>query len=670
MIIPLTVFARARARTGRGDWREPLDRAGAMADGTGELQRLARSPRRAARSPGLAGDEAGARAEAERAARALAHDDCPWRRGAIADLADPRRPGRARAAVRVGGRRALGGGGGGVGPAGQPVRAGAGAGPQRRAGRADRGGAGLRRARRGRVGGAGARVAAGPGLGLAARAAGQHGQPPARADRPGGGGAGRWSPRGCPTRPSPPGWCCPGARSSTTSPRSWPSSAWSPARKRPARPAPASSAAGQSRRPRRRPGRLRPPAAAAVRPAGGARRLPPGRLVAAGRPPRAARGARLPARVGRFPRGCSLHPSAHLRAGGKRRPSDLREGRSGQDGRVRGAFPVEVVRAAERAAMQAVPDGALMQRAAAGLAAECARILRRGVYGTPGRAPRRRRRQRRRRALRRGAAGRAAGAAVTAVLLSPDRAHPGGLAALRAAGGRALPAGSPAATDVAGRGPAGAGRDRRDRRLAAGCGRARGRAASRAVTGTRRRGRPAQRRRRGHRRGRGRGGPGRRDRHLRRAQARAAGRRRRRARRRRARWSRSASTCPEPPAAGARPGRRRPGCCPGPGPRDDKYTRGVVGVAAGSATYPGAGVLVGPAGRGRRPGMVRYAGGAAEHVRPAGPRRSSPRASRARPAGCRPGSCGPGIGTDDARRPSCCATCWPGRAGARRRRRR
>jgi len=84
LIIPLTVFTLVRARTGRDNWREPLDRAGAMADGTEEPQRLA--PVAAARSEvaWIAGDEAGARAEAERAARALAHDDCPWRRGAIA----------------------------------------------------------------------------------------------------------------------------------------------------------------------------------------------------------------------------------------------------------------------------------------------------------------------------------------------------------------------------------------------------------------------------------------------------------------------------------------------------------------------------------------------------------------------------------------------------------
>ena len=58
-----------------------------------------------------------------------------------------------------------------------------------------------------------------------------------------------------------------------------------------------------------------------------------------------------------------------------------------------------------------------------------------GVYGAPGPAARRRGQQRRRRAVRRCAAGQR-GAAVTALLLAPDRVHAGGLAALRAAGGR------------------------------------------------------------------------------------------------------------------------------------------------------------------------------------------------------------------------------------------
>ncbi|MBO0870432.1 MAG: NAD(P)H-hydrate dehydratase, partial [Micromonosporaceae bacterium] len=47
----------------------------------------------------------------------------------------------------------------------------------------------------------------------------------------------------------------------------------------------------------------------------------------------------------------------------------------------------------------------------------------------------------------------------------------------------------------------------------------------------------------------------------------------------------------------------------------DKYTRGVVGVATGSATYPGAAVLSGAGASAGPTGMVRYAGGAADQVR-------------------------------------------------------
>ena len=48
---------------------------------------------------------------------------------------------------------------------------------------------------------------------------------------------------------------------------------------------------------------------------------------------------------------------------------------------------------------------------------------------------------------------------------------------------------------------------------------------------------------------------------------------------------------------------------PFPGPDDDKYTRGVLGVVAGSAPYPGAAVLcVGGALRAGA-GMVRFVGG-------------------------------------------------------------
>jgi NAD(P)H-hydrate repair Nnr-like enzyme with NAD(P)H-hydrate dehydratase domain len=45
-----------------------------------------------------------------------------------------------------------------------------------------------------------------------------------------------------------------------------------------------------------------------------------------------------------------------------------------------------------------------------------------------------------------------------------------------------------------------------------------------------------------------------------------------------------------------------------PGPTDHKYTRGVVGVVAGTPTFPGAAVLVASAAVRTGPGMVRYRG--------------------------------------------------------------
>ena len=84
---------------------------------------------------------------------------------------------------------------------------------------------------------------------------------------------------------------------------------------------------------------------------------------------------------------------------------------------------------------------------------------------------------------------------------------------------------------------------------------------------------------------------------------------------------------------------------------DDKYSQGVVGVVAGSATYPGAGVLCTGAALRTRPGLVRYAGRAADRRprRLAGGDRHR-RAARATPAACRRGWSGPGMGTDDAAR--------------------
>uniref|UniRef100_A0AAU2JRX2 Bifunctional NAD(P)H-hydrate repair enzyme n=1 Tax=Streptomyces sp. NBC_00049 TaxID=2903617 RepID=A0AAU2JRX2_9ACTN len=104
---------------------------------------------------------------------------------------------------------------------------------------------------------------------------------------------------------------------------------------------------------------------------------------------------------------------------------------------MRTAYSVETVRAAERELMARLPEGALMQRAAAGLAAVCAGLLGK-VYGArvvllvgPG--------DNGGDALYAGARLARRGAGVTAVPMDPERMHPGGLAALRAAGGRVAP---------------------------------------------------------------------------------------------------------------------------------------------------------------------------------------------------------------------------------------
>ncbi|KRV46822.1 carbohydrate kinase [Wenjunlia vitaminophila] len=103
---------------------------------------------------------------------------------------------------------------------------------------------------------------------------------------------------------------------------------------------------------------------------------------------------------------------------------------------MRRAHAVADVRDAEAALMRRLPEGTLMRRAAAGLAATCAGLLGR-VYGSRvvllvgsgdngGDA------------LYAGALLARRGAGVTAALLAPERAHPGGLDALRAAGGLAV----------------------------------------------------------------------------------------------------------------------------------------------------------------------------------------------------------------------------------------
>ncbi|MDP9094131.1 MAG: NAD(P)H-hydrate dehydratase, partial [Actinomycetota bacterium] len=86
---------------------------------------------------------------------------------------------------------------------------------------------------------------------------------------------------------------------------------------------------------------------------------------------------------------------------------------------------------------------------------------------------------------------------------------------------------------------------------------------------------------------------------------------------------------------------------PVPGSKDDKYTRGVVGVAAGSQQYGGAGVLATGSALVGGAGMVRYVGLAPEPIRARYPEVVVQ--ADARPADLRVQAwvVGPGLGTDD-----------------------
>ncbi|HEY8473900.1 MAG TPA: NAD(P)H-hydrate dehydratase [Natronosporangium sp.] len=315
---------------------------------------------------------------------------------------------------------------------------------------------------------------------------------------------------------------------------------------------------------------------------------------------------------------------------------------------MRNAWRVADVRAAEQALMATLPAGALMQRAAAGLARRCALLLtqRYGrVYGcrvlllvgagdNGGDA------------LYAGARLARRGAAVAARLLDPDRAHAGGLVALRRAGGTVtdqLPATvdlvvdgivgiggrgglRPAAAELAGWLPALVGRDGARPPVVAvdvpsgvgvDTGDLPGTAIAADVTVTFGCLKPAL------------------------------------------------VVGPAAPLAGhvelvdiglgpflrTAPAVRVPeqadlaAWWPHPGPGSDKYSRGVVGVATGSAAYPGAallsvaGALAGPV------GMVRYAGPVAREVVLAYP--SVVAVSRVADAGrVQAWACGSGLGRD------------------------
>ena len=280
--------------------------------------------------------------------------------------------------------------------------------------------------------------------------------------------------------------------------------------------------------------------------------------------------------------------------------------------------------------MARLPEGALMQRAAAGLAAACADLLGR-VYG--------------RRvvllvgsgdnggdALYAGARLARRGAGVTAVLLAPERAHAGGLARAAARAGGRVGRRRGGAEAVRSRGPTSSSTASSGSAAGAGCGPTRPRLCAARV---RRRGPPSSpstcRAGSTPTPARCAGAAVRADahRHLRHAQAGAAHRPGARVRRVRcgSSTSGSAPTCRRPDAGGAPARRRGGGCCRVPAAESDKYRRGVVGIAAGSARYPGAAVLA-------VAGALRGGAGAVRYVGPAGGRRARP---LPRDAGVRPG---------------------------------
>jgi len=304
-----------------------------------------------------------------------------------------------------------------------------------------------------------------------------------------------------------------------------------------------------------------------------------------------------------------------------------------------GLHTVAEVRAAEEPLLAATPEGTLMQRAATGLATVCLRLLARsygvrvtalvGAGNNGGDA------------LFAGAALAARGARVTAVLLSPDRAHPAGLAAFRRAGGRVTTdGGSLDRADLVLDGIVGIGGSGGLRPAAAALV---GRAASGpglmvavdlpsgvdadtgAVEGD---AFPAQ-----HTVTFGAVKPG---------LVVGAGRGR-------AGTVHLVEIGLDLPRARVHQltdadvaARLRP-----PSSDDDKYSQGVVGIVAGSATYPGAGVLCTGAALRTRPGLVRYAGTAADGVRAAWPE-AIVTSGRPSDAGrVQAWVAGPGMGTDD-----------------------
>jgi hydroxyethylthiazole kinase-like uncharacterized protein yjeF len=318
---------------------------------------------------------------------------------------------------------------------------------------------------------------------------------------------------------------------------------------------------------------------------------------------------------------------------------------------MRQAWRVGDVRAAEKALMATLPDGTLMQRAAAGLARRCVLLLGQhgGAYGAEvfllvgsgdngGDA------------LYAGARLAARGARVRALLLSPDRVHLAGLAALRQAGGftvRDLPDRADLVLDgIVGIGASGglrpdaaaivgtlAGlRGRRGQRalvvavdvpsgVAVDTGDVPGEAVTADVTVTFGCLKPAHV-----------VGPA--ATHAGQVELVDIG---------------LGATLRGDPAIRVPDASDIADWWPQPGAGSDKYTRGVVGVATGSARYPGAAVLSVAGACAGPTGMVRYAGSAHEDVVRAHPSVvASPRVADA--GRVQAWVCGSGLGTDDSAR--------------------
>jgi hydroxyethylthiazole kinase-like uncharacterized protein yjeF len=306
-------------------------------------------------------------------------------------------------------------------------------------------------------------------------------------------------------------------------------------------------------------------------------------------------------------------------------------------------YSVEQIRSAEDALMARLPSGALMARAATGLAVECAALLGR-VYGARisllvgggnngGDA------------LYAGAALAGRGAAVRALLVDPERAHAGGLAALRRAGGRVVDVDPSALADVdlvidgivgiGGRGGlrgvaidlAAAARDRLTvavdvpSGVEADTGAADGDTIWADVTVTFGALKPGL----------------------------LVGEGARRAGELHLVDIGLAQTVPDASTV-VLEADDVAALLPTPGAADDKYTRGVIGLVAGSAAYPGAGVLATGAAACGGAGMVRYAGTAGDAIRARYPEVVVHEDARPSELRVQAWVVGPGIGTDDAAR--------------------